>query len=128
MNSSDEIREMIQKFDLLGNRERWAGQILAILDMLNGRIDGLENVTQSPMDTDRFKTLEEALAFERELCKRDVCMYCGGRARGYERAPVGPNSADNWVHYRTDSMDEKDGALCVASSVFAREKFAREQT
>lgn len=35
---------------------------------------------------------------ERELCKRDVCCYCGGRALGYHQIPTGPNDAYNWVH------------------------------
>jgi len=56
---------------------------------------------------------------ERELCKRDVCMYCGGRAIGYARIPEGPNEAGNWVHrYKLDKL--RDGVLCKASAIFSR--------
>jgi len=56
---------------------------------------------------------------ERELCKRDVCMYCGGRAIGYARIPEGPNEAGNWVHeYRLNKL--RDGVLCKASAIFNR--------
>jgi hypothetical protein len=64
---------------------------------------------------------------ERELCKRDVCMYCGGRALGYKRTPDGPNESGNWTHQYTTTMRSNDRVLCVASSIFARESFERTQ-
>jgi hypothetical protein len=70
--------------------------------------------------------LEDVRQSERELCKRDVCMYCGGRALGYERAPVGPNSAGNWVHSATAAVF-KNSVLCVASSIFARENYEQRK-
>lgn len=58
---------------------------------------------------------------ERDECKRDVCCYCGGRCPQYETIPEGPNSAMNWIHkYKTDSTRS---GLCVASSIYARERF-----
>lgn len=62
---------------------------------------------------------------ERELCKQDVCMYCGGRALGYKRIPDGPNEAGNWTHLYTTTMRSNDRVLCIASSIFARESFDR---
>lgn len=59
---------------------------------------------------------------ERELCKRDVCMYCGGRALGYNRIPDGPNSSGNYTHRSQTTTHE---VLCVASSIFARERFGQ---
>jgi len=60
---------------------------------------------------------------ERELCKRDVCMYCGGRALGYERIPEGPNDAGNYVHRSKMDRRENDIVLCQASAIFSRERF-----
>lgn len=60
----------------------------------------------------------------REMCKRDVCMYCDGRAIGYKKIPDGPNEAGNWTHQYTATMRSQDRVLCVASAIFARERFA----
>lgn len=60
---------------------------------------------------------------ERELCKRDVCKYCGLRALGYERFPDGPNEAGNWTHQHRDSLRLEDRVLCAASAIFTREHF-----
>jgi hypothetical protein len=65
---------------------------------------------------------------ERELCKRDVCMYCGGRALGYNRIPDGPNEAGNWTHKSTTSEREEHRVLCHASAILARENFERSRT
>jgi len=64
---------------------------------------------------------------ERELCKQDVCLYCGGRALGYKRIPDGPNEADNWTHQYTGTMRTEDRVLCIASAIFAHENFERWQ-
>lgn len=61
---------------------------------------------------------------ERKLCKQNVCMYCGGRALGYDRIPDGPNDAGNWTHQPT--RKEYSIVLCQASAIFAREKFEKE--
>ncbi|MDP2651952.1 MAG: hypothetical protein Q8O94_02360, partial [bacterium] len=45
---------------------------------------------------------------ERELCKQDVCPYCGGRALGYKRTPDGPNEAGNWTHLYTMTACSSD--------------------
>ena len=72
-------------------------------------------------------TLTAQLEEERERCKRDVCMYCGGRAIGYNRIPDGPNEAGNWTHQYTTTMRTQDRALCVASAIFAREAFNKQK-
>jgi hypothetical protein len=70
----------------------------------------------------RMTDTEIAIAnIERELCKRDVCMYCGGRALGYFRIPEGPNDAGNFYHRHKKFED--DVQLCRASAIFAREKY-----
>lgn len=69
------------------------------------------------------RTIQE----ERELCKRDVCMYCGGRALGYRRVPDGPNEAGNWTHQYTTTQRSQDRVLCEASAIFARERFEQLQ-
>ena len=68
-----------------------------------------------------------AVKRERELSKRDVCMYCGGRCPEYNRIPEWPNAAGNWVHRNkaVKRYPEGSGALCVASSIFARENYER---
>lgn len=65
----------------------------------------------------------DARQVERELCKRDVCMYCGGRALGYKHTPNGPNEAGNWTHQSAQDNDMQQNVLCVASSIFSRERF-----
>ena len=60
---------------------------------------------------------------ERELCKRDVCAYCGGRALGYHRIPEGPNEAGNYVHLSKSHPVTYDPVLCRATAIFARERF-----
>lgn len=62
--------------------------------------------------------VQEAVRNERELCKQDVCMYCGGRALGYSQKPTGPNEAGNWIH--PSNTQQQDSVLCRASSIFAR--------
>ncbi len=59
---------------------------------------------------------------ERDKCKADVCMYCGGRAKGYDRTPKGPNSAGNWEHDSVRGPAGLDSALCRASAIFSRER------
>lgn len=57
---------------------------------------------------------------ERDLCKRDVCGYCAGHFPQYEPWTDGPNSAGNYTH---KSLDGTRLSLCVASSIFARERW-----
>jgi hypothetical protein len=76
------------------------------------RVD--EPVDHSPSE------VQEAVRNERELCKQDVCMYCGGRDLGYSQKPTGPNDAWNWIH--TSNNQPQTGVLCRASSIFARER------
>ena len=71
--------------------------------------------------------LLDARQRERELCKRDVCIYCDGREPGYKRTPDGPNDAGNWTHLYTATKRSNDRVLCQASSIFARERFERTQ-
>lgn len=70
----------------------------------------------------RNAALARGRAEENEACKRDVCMYCAGRAPGWEPAK-GPNEATNWTHSKPNQT--WPGAplevLCLASSIFARE-------
>ncbi len=60
---------------------------------------------------------------ERERCKKDVCMYCSGRAIGYKRIPDGPNEAGNWTHQYMTTMRTEDRVMCKASAIFAREAY-----
>jgi hypothetical protein len=72
----------------------------------------------------RMTDSEIAVAnIERELCKRDVCMYCGGRAPSWKKIPEGPNKAGNYVHRSKLDRRENDEVLCIASAIFAREKY-----
>jgi hypothetical protein len=50
-------------------------------------------------------------------------MYCGGRALRYKRIPEGPNDAGNYTHQSIDDPNPNAVVLCVASAIFAREKF-----
>jgi hypothetical protein len=71
---------------------------------------------------DARRELAEAIdmfvAEERRRCINDVCPYCAGRACGWEPAE-GPNEAGNYTH----SKPGHKPALCVASSIFARNRF-----
>ena len=63
---------------------------------------------------------------ERQFCKEDVCPYCSGHARGYDRvARYLANGAGNYVHYREgdDPAMGGDRVLCKASGIYAREAF-----
>lgn len=63
----------------------------------------------------------DLLQQERDRCKKDVCDACGGRALQWEQRVVGPNDAGNYVHlYRGQPQRSM---LCVASSIFARDRF-----
>lgn len=62
---------------------------------------------------------------EREMCKRDVCMYCAGRCPGYNSTPDGPNDAGNWTHAHRSVARGEDRKLCLASAIFARERFEK---
>jgi hypothetical protein len=70
-----------------------------------------------------LETLREVRRREREACIRDVCMYCGGRAPGWEAAE-GPNLAGNWTHEHGTSDQT---VLCAASSIRARARFNGEE-
>lgn len=54
----------------------------AIQKALSGALDSVSKIKQA----------------ERDKCRNDVCMYCGGRALGYNRTPTGPNDAGNYIH------------------------------
>lgn len=57
---------------------------------------------------------------------KDVCMYCDGRAPGYEAA-TGPNNAGNYTHEAKNKAQlvatgAKGIVLCAASTIHARIK------
>ena len=79
-------------------------------------------------ETQSAGSLHPLVGRERELCKQDVCMYCGGRALGYKRIPDGPNEAGNWTHQYTATMRTGDRVLCQASAIFARENYERRNS
>lgn len=71
-----------------------------------------------------------ALQLRRERALRDaandVCMYCDGRAVGYEPA-VGPNAAGNYTHEATNkrllvTSGAKGVVLCAATAIHTRIK------
>lgn len=65
-----------------------------------------------------------AVRKERDKCKQDACCYCAGHCPPYHRTPAGPNDAGNWVHLgKIGPGSQLDPVLCMASAIFAREKF-----
>ena len=62
----------------------------------------------------------ERVAEESERCKRDVCMYCGGRAIGYG-PHEGMNDAGNYVHR---PIGGGAPVLCRATPIISRGNFA----
>lgn len=75
-----------------------------------------------PVYESEYQVIQRLLREERQKCKEDVCMYCGGRAPTHERKPVGPNAAGNWTHVTKKGADYGT-VLCLASAIFSRERF-----
>lgn len=68
---------------------------------------------------------EKVRAEAHKQAAEDVCMYCGGRARQYNRTAIGPNKAGNWTHLHLSGNPEEE-ERCIASSIWARRHFGRE--
>ena len=76
-------------------------------------------------ESDKLKDVyQDIRQYERDKCKKDVCMYCGGRALGYNRTPTGPNDAGNWIH-TSNGAASRDHVMCEASAILAREKWEK---